>query len=33
MSDSNYSIYGSRVLVSMFNNSYIVLENGVQYKN
>ena len=33
MSDSNYEIYGSRVLVSLFNNSFIVLENGEQYKN
>jgi hypothetical protein len=33
MSDSNYEIYGSRVLVSLFNNSFIVLENGVQHKN
>ena len=33
MPDSNYEIYGSRVLVSLFNNSFIVLENGKQFKN
>ena len=33
MPESQYEIYGSRVLVSLFNNSFIVLEDGVQYKN
>ena len=29
--DSSYEIYGSSVLVKLFNNSYIVLKNGVKY--
>lgn len=31
--DSQFEIYGDRVLVKMFNNSFIVLENGTQYTN
>ena len=31
--DSQFEIYGNRVLVKMFNNSFIVLENGRQYTN
>jgi len=31
--DSQFEIYGSRVLVKMFNNSFIVLENGKKYTN
>ena len=30
---SHFEIYGNRVLVKMFNNSFIVLENGKQYTN
>ena len=33
MQDSQFEIYGDRVLVKMFNNSFIVLENGKQYTN
>ena len=33
MQDSHFEIYGNRVLVKMFNNSFIVLENGKQYTN
>ncbi|MDB4682472.1 hypothetical protein OAE89_00230 [Crocinitomicaceae bacterium] len=31
--DSQFEIFGNRVLVKMFNNSFIVLENGKQYTN
>ena len=31
--DSSYDIYGSSVIVKLFNNSYIVLKNGVKYNS
>lgn len=31
--ESSYEIYGSSVIVKLFNNSYIVLKNGVKYTN
>ena len=31
--DSQFEIYGDRVLVKMFNNSFMVLENGKKYTN
>lgn len=33
MQGSQFEIYDNRVLVKMFNNSFIVLENGKQYTN
>ena len=29
--DSQYEIYGSSVIVKLFNNSYIVLKNGKKF--
>ena len=33
MQDSQFEIFGNRVLVKTFNNSFIVLENGKHYTN
>ena len=31
--ESSYDIYGSSVIVKLFNNSYIILKNGIKYTN
>lgn len=32
-SESSYEIYGSSVIVKLFNNSYIILKNGIKYNS